>query len=334
MNDSIRDAQTTAASDTPQIPQEIALTGASGFVGRHLITCLLQAGFRVRAITRNPAGLPLQPGLQAIAHPGFGTAADWRSALGGVTAVIHCAGIAHVPLGAGRTSLQQLRQVNVAGVRELARAAAACDVQQIMFLSSIKAAGEYSLPGQPLRETDQPRPEDCYGYAKLAAEHHLARLARQHSNLKITTLRPPLIYGRGVKANFAALVKLAQSGLPLPLGAIDNQRSFLYVGNLADAVLTVLNEPERAGGLFHLSDGPGVSTPELIRAIAEAAGKPARLLSIPTGLLGTTASLAGKQGVWQRLAGSLAVDNQAFCQRFGWQPPYTLQEGLADMLAG
>lgn len=314
---------------------EVAVTGASGFVGRHLITRLQQAGYRVRAITRNPQQLASRsPGVQALAHPGFGPQANWQPLLADCSALIHCAGMAHVPLGASRASLQALRRVNVAGVRELARAAAYCGVRRMVFLSSIKAAGEWSAPDQPLQESDPPRPEDCYGLAKLAAEHHLERIARQMPALQVTILRLPLVYGHGVKANFAALLRLARSGLPLPLGGIDNQRSLLYVGNLADAILTVLNRPARTGGLFHLSDGEAVATPALVRSIARAAGRPARLLPVPAGILQPLARLAGKAGVWQRLAGSLAVDNSRFCRDFDWQPPYSLQDGLAEMLAG
>lgn len=345
MDDSTRIATVHAAPTAAPKQQTIVLTGAAGFVGLHLIRHLLAAGHRVRAVTRQPEELaalqpagammpPASPALTIHRHPGFGPTADWRPILVGADAIIHSAGIAHIPLDAKRTSQQRLRQVNVAGVRTLARAAAACGLQQLVFLSSIKAAGEWSAPGMPLRESDTPRPEDCYGLAKLAAERHLARLARQHPQLRITSLRPPLIYGPGVKANFAALLKLAQSGLPLPLASLANERSFLYVGNLADAITTLLASPDKAGGLFHLSDGPPVSTPALIRNIASAAGKPARLVPVPPAWLSGTARLVGREGLWQRLAGSLAISNEAFCQRFDWQPPYTMQQGLADTLAG
>ncbi|MDO5103179.1 MAG: NAD-dependent epimerase/dehydratase family protein [Lautropia sp.] len=291
----------------------------------------------MQAATGHLAKSPAHAGSPALTihrHPGFGPTADWHPILAGADAVIHSAGIAHIPLDATRTSQQRLREVNVAGVRELARAAAHCGLKQLVFLSSVKATGEWSTPGMPLREGDTPRPEDCYGLAKLAAEHHLARLARQHPSLRITSLRPPLIYGPGVKANFAALLTLAQSGLPLPLARLANERSFLYVGNLADAITTVLASPDQAGGLFHLSDGPPISTPELIRAIASAAGKPARLLPVPPPWLAKAARLAGRESIWQRLAGSLAVSNDAFCQRFDWRPPYTMQQGLAETLKG
>ena len=223
---------------------------------------------------------------------------------------------------------RQLWRVNVRAPHRLARDAARAGVAQFIFLSSIKAAGEWSAPGHPLREDDPPRPEDCYGFAKLAAERHLQRL--KHGPV-ITILRPPLVYGPGVKANFAALQKLATSGLPLPLGSVDNQRSFLAIDNLCSAIMAILENPGRAAGLFHLSDGPALSTPALIRAMAQAAGKPARLLPVPPALLAGLARLAGKSGIWQRLAGSLAVDNQRFCQQLGWKPPVDAPTALKRM---
>ena len=271
--------------------------------------------------------------LEVLAHPGTGRNADWAALLAGAHAVIHGAGIAHVPLGEDRAARRQLWQVNVRGTRQLARAAARAGVRRFIFLSSIKAAGEWSLPGQPLRASDPPRPEDCYGVAKLAGERLLLRQARQHPDgMIITIIRPPLVYGPGVKANFAALLKLAASGLPLPLGSLDNERSFLSVHNLGSAIQAVLAAPAGQGsGIFHLADGAPLSTPALIRAIAAAAGKPARLLPLPPALLGGLARLAGKDGMWQRLAGSLAVDSQPFCQQFGWQPPLTMHEALAEL---
>ena len=354
----------------------VVVTGAAGFIGRHLVRQLLDAGHAVRAVTRDPDqlrrnwpdGWPAEstaPALQLVRHPGVDAGADWQPLLAGAVAVVHGAGIAHVPLDANRSSQRQLWRVNVRGPRQLALAAARAGVKQMIFLSSIKAAGEWSTPGHPLREDDPPRPEDCYGYAKLAAERHLQRLSINHGGrllalpdplpaftvapfaappdrntasgrerLRITTIRPPLVYGPGVKANFAALQKLAASGLPLPLGRVNNARCFLGIDNLCDAILQILAHPERAGGLYHLSDGPAVSTPALIRAMADAAGRPVRLLDVPPGLMAGLTRLIGKPGIWQRLAGTLAVDNQRFCRQFGWTPPVPLEEGLRRMQNG
>ena len=349
-------------SDTaPSTSAPIVVTGAGGFIGQHLVRQLLEAGYSVRAVTRNPAAFRVSPSspkgsearsskagttptgtghdgstedwirsqrLQVLAHPGVGPDADWQPVLAGARAVIHGAGIAHVPLDANRDSQRQLWRVNVRAPHRLARDAARAGVAQFIFLSSIKAAGEWSVPGHALREDDPPRPEDCYGFAKLVAERHLQRL--KHGPV-ITILRPPLVYGPGVKANFAALQKLATSGLPLPLGSVDNQRSFLAIDNLCSAIMAILENPGRAAGLFHLSDGPALSTPALIRAMAQAAGKPARLLPVPPALLAGLARLAGKSGIWQRLAGSLAVDNQRFCQQLGWKPPVDASTALKRM---
>ncbi|MDO4637969.1 MAG: NAD-dependent epimerase/dehydratase family protein [Lautropia sp.] len=332
----------SSSVDSPDAP--VVITGAAGFIGQHLVRQLLQAGAHVRAITRQPAQflLPTRSGpppaaaeqrrLDILPHPGNGTAAAWLPLLADARAIIHCAGIAHLPLGADRARQRQLRRVNVEEPRRIAQAAAQAQVKQLIFLSSIKAAGEWSRPGHPLRENDPPRPEDCYGWAKRAAERHLQRQQRQADNpLSITILRLPLVYGPGVKANFAALQKLAASGLPLPLGSIDNQRSFLAIDNLCSAIQTILARPEQASGLFHLSDGPALSTPELIRALASAAGKPARLLRCPPALLGSLARLVGQAGAWQRLSGSLAVDNQLFCRQFDWRPALDCSEALARL---
>lgn len=341
------------ATSAPGQSGPIVVTGAGGFIGQALIPALLAAGHDVRAITRDPgrfgrvnaeaphasavmpqAGArPASGQLEVLPHPGTARSPDWSALLAGARAVIHGAGIAHVPLGSDRAARQRLWQVNVRGTRQLARAAAHAGVARFIFLSSIKAAGEWSLPGQPLRASDAPRPEDCYGVAKLAGEHLLMRQLRQQPDgMAITIIRPPLVYGPGVKANFAALLKLAASGLPLPLGRVANARSFLSVHNLSSAIERVLATPApRGSGIYHLSDGPALSTPALIRAIAAAAGKPARLLPLPPALLGGLARLAGREAIWQRLAGSLEVDSQPFCAQFDWQPPLTMQAALAEL---
>lgn len=344
----------------------VVVTGASGFIGRALIPVLLAAGYDVRAITRDPAQFMLHTGklsaqahkaiqaaqqtseqlppgrLTTLVHPGFDFESDWDPILEGAQSIVHCAGIAHMPLGKDRSALRRLWQVNVRGTQQLARAAARMGITDFVFLSSIKAAGERSEAGCPLRASDTPRPEDGYGYAKLSAERHLDRLSylwkrNGIQGPRITTLRPPLVYGPGVKANFAALLKLAASGLPLPLGAIHNERSFVSVHNLCSAILRILlapSEDQRPGNaIYHISDGAPVSTPELIRAIAQAAGKPARLIPISPGLLGSIARAARKESIWQRLAGSLAVDSTPFCQQFNWQPPLTMSDALSELYA-
>lgn len=333
---------TAAHARANETPVDVVVTGAGGFIGLPLIQSLLKAGHRVRAVTREPAvfrkkiadtiDLNQMQRLSLLEHPGFARDADWKSILAGAQVLVHGAGIAHVALGADRGARRQLWRVNVQGTRQLAREAADAGVKRLIFLSSIKAAGERSAPGEPLQADAPPQPEDCYGYAKLAGERHLLKQHEQHPGMDITIIRPPLVYGPGVKANFAALMKLARSGLPLPLGSIRNERSFLSVHNLADAILRVIAEPQGGGnGVFHLSDGVPVSTPGLIRNIARASGKPARLLPIPPALLGAVAKAAGQNGAWQRLAGSLAVDHRPFCRQFNWQPPLTMAEALAAM---
>ncbi len=304
----------------------IVVAGAGGFIGGHLVRALRDAGHRVRPVTRRPAA----GATDAVAHPGPGADADWRPALDGADAVVHLAGLAHLAVDS-RQMRRQLRRVNVLATRHLARAAASAGVADFVFLSSIKAVSDHSS-GAPLTEATPPRPEDCYGLAKLATERKLQRIAGTAPGMRLVILRPPLVYGPGVGANFKALVGLVRSGLPLPLGGIDNRRSLIYVGNLVAAVVRSLNRPQVPGGTFHLSDGAAISTPGLIRAIAAAQDRPPRLLDIPAGWLSLAAKVTGRQAQFGRLQGSLEVSNRHFCQAFDWEPPFTLQEGLRATL--
>jgi nucleoside-diphosphate-sugar epimerase len=318
--------------DVPPTPAPAAaplvvVTGAGGFIGGHLLRALHEAGCRIRAITRGggaASGWP--PGLSTLHHPGVAPDADWGEAVKGAAAVVHLAGLAHLPLDTPQMR-RQLRAVNVLSTQRLAQAAAQAGVATFVFMSSIKAVSDHSSDG-PLTEHSPPVPEDCYGLAKRAAEKRLQRLAGLAPAMRLLILRPPLVYGPGVGANFAALARLAGRGLPLPLGAIRNRRSLIYVGNLTDAVVTCLQRPEVPAGIFHLSDGAPVSTPDLVRAIARARHRPARLLPVPTRLLALAAAAAGKRAQFARLQGSLEVSNRHFCRSFDWQPPYTLEQGL------
>lgn len=304
----------------------VVVTGAGGFIGGHLVRALRDAGYRVRPVTRRPT-----PGAtEAVVHPGTGADADWRPALDGADAVVHLAGLAHLALDS-REMRRRLRQVNVLSTRRLAQAAAWAGVADFVFLSSIKAVSDHSA-GAPLTEVTPPRPEDCYGLAKLATERKLRRIAGTAPGMRLVILRPPLVYGPGVGANFKALVGLVRSGLPLPLGGIDNRRSLIYVGNLVAAVVRSLDRPQVPGGIFHLSDGAAVSTPGLIRAIAGAQDRPVRLLDMPAGWGSLAAKITGRQAQFRRLEGSLEVSNRHFCHAFDWKPPFTLQEGLRATL--
>jgi UDP-glucose 4-epimerase len=227
------------------------------------------------------------------------------------------------------------RTTNVELTERLARAAAACGIDHFVFASSIKVNGEATLPGRPFRETDTPQPQDAYARSKWEAEAALAQVAAA-TGLRVTALRLPLTYGPGAKANFAALARAVRRGIPLPLAGIVNRRSLLGVGNLADALAAVLTDVDAGahGGCktWLLADGAAVATPALARAIGGAVGVPARLFTLPPRVLQAIAALLGHEETLARLTGSLEADTGAFRARFGWSPPFTLEQGLAAAL--
>ena len=310
----------------------ILVTGANGFVGRALCADLSERGHQVVAAVRmhdKAGGIVC---ARAVAVGDIGPETDWRDALAGVTGVVHTAARVHV-MGESARALHT--RVNIEGTRRLAEAAAAAGVRRFVFLSSIKVMGESTEGRAPFseRDTPAPHPGDAYAESKLAAEQALAELFR-NGTLEPVVLRPPLVYGPGVGANFALLMKLCRSGLPLPLAGIANRRSLLYLGNLAHAVALTLEHPAAGGGTFLLSDGEDVSTPELIRKIAAAEHRPARLFSFPPVTLRWAATLVGRGEAASRLLDSLSVDGRKIRDRLGWRPPFTMDQGLARTIAG
>lgn len=256
----------------------------------------------------------------------IGPDTDWGAALSGVDTVVHLAARVHVTDETAADPMAAFRQVNVLGTERLARSAAAAGVRRLVFLSSVKVNGE-GTRGRAYTEGDAPAPEDGYARSKWEAERGLARIADE-TGLEVVVLRPPLVYGPGVKANFLALMRAIDRGLPLPLGAIDNRRSLLFVGNLADAVVRCIGHPGAAGKTFLLRDGEDVSTPELIRRLARALERPARLFPFPPALLKLAAGLAGRREAADRLLGSLTVDDSRIRRELGWAPPHGLDQGL------
>lgn len=227
-------------------------------------------------------------------------------------------------------SLALYRATNTEATLNLARQAAQTGVKRFVFISTIKVNGEGR--DAPYRETDAPAPEDAYAISKWEAEQGLVRIA-QETGLEVVILRPPLVYGPGVKANFLRLMQGVQKGWPLPLGAIRNKRSLLYLGNFVDAIRVCVEHPAAAGQTFLLDDGQAVSTPELIHAVAEAMDRPARLISVPMGMLQLAGALLGKRAAVARLASSLWVDSSLIRTRLGWMPPYSMEAGLAATVA-
>ncbi len=304
-----------ATSDT------IAVTGATGFIGQALCDALAASGRPLRRIVRaRAAGLP-----DAVAVGDIGPATDWRAALQGAGCVVHLAARTHVMRESATDPLAEYRRANVESTVRLARDAAAAGVRRLVFMSSIKVNGESTQ--RPYTEADPPRPEDAYGVSKWETEQALAEVASA-TGLEIVVLRPPLVYGPGVKGNFLRLMRFVERGVPLPLASVANRRSLVYVGNLADAVVAAIDSPAAAGRTFLAADAEDLSTPDLVRGIAQALGTRARLLPCPAALLNLAAALAGRRADAERLTGSLQVDASALRRDLGWQPRLTLAQGL------
>jgi nucleoside-diphosphate-sugar epimerase len=302
----------------------VLVTGATGFIGRTLCPLLLHRGFAVRAAVRGRATLPA--GIEIARIDPLGPATDWSAAVSGVGAVVHLAGRAHVLGDRGAEERARVRAVNVEATIHLARTAIRAGVRRLVFVSTAKVHGDRN-DGRPWTERDPPAPRDPYATSKWEAEQSLSELSRG-SALEVVILRPPLVYGPGVKANFLRLLRTVDRGLPLPLGAIENRRSLLYAGNLADAIATCLEHPAAASRTFLVSDGEDVSTPELIRRVAAALHRPARLAGVPLWMLRLGARLVGRGADFERLAGDLAVDPSAIRRELGWRAPYSMQAGL------
>jgi UDP-glucose 4-epimerase len=258
---------------------------------------------------------------------------DWYTALNGVQSVVHCAARVHVMQDDVTDPLQAYREVNVNGTLNLASQAAQTGVRRFVFVSSIKVNGEATLPGKPFTADDLPSPLDPYGVSKLEAEQGLREIEEQ-TGMEVVIVRPPLVYGPGVKANFAAMMDWLARGIPLPLGAINNARSMVALGNLVDLLVTCLKHPAAAGDTFLVSDGVDVSTTELLRRTAHAMGKNARLLPVSALVLKGGATLLGRRALAQRLCGSLQVDVAKTRRLLGWTPPLTLDEGLRMAVEG
>jgi nucleoside-diphosphate-sugar epimerase len=304
----------------------ILVTGATGFVGAALVARLCRDGIETRAcVRRKVASMP--DGDHTVQVGGLTADTDWSRALAGVSVVVHAAARAHVMDDTAADPLTEFRRVNVEGALNLARQAAAAVVSRFVFVSSIKVNGEATRLGMPFYADDMPAPLDPYGVSKMEAEKGLRELAAE-TGMEVVIIRPPLVYGPGVKANFAALMRAVQRGWPLPLGAAHNQRSLVALDNLVDFIVTCLSHPQAANQTFLVSDGQDLSITELVRGMAQAAGVRARLLHVPVWALRAGASLLGKGNVVQRLCGNLQVDISKARNLLGWAPPVSVEEGL------
>jgi len=307
----------------------ILVTGASGFVGRALLPVLAPRHRLVLAQRRAAApGLEeADSGAETRIVGEIGPDTDWSAALRDVDAVVHLA--AHVHIAGADADPATFMRVNCAGTMRLAEAARAAGIGRFVFLSTVKVNGDAS-GDRPFRESDKPLPADPYAKSKWAAEQSLAGLVGNGGTMETIILRPPLVYGPGAKANFRALVRLCLIGVPLPFGGIENQRSLIYNGNLADAIGRVLAVPPHRGcRTYLLRDGTDLSTGDLVRRLAAGINREARLPAVPPDWLRAGLRLMGKGAAADRLLGSLAVDDSRFRADYGWQPPYTVDEGLA-----
>ncbi len=304
----------------------VLVTGANGFVGRALGRELLRRGRRVRAAIRGDAGLP--DGCEVRVVGDLGPDTDWSAALEGVDAVAHLAARVHVMRERAADPLAAFRRTNVEGTLRLARSAAAVGVRRLVFLSSVKVLGE-ATPDGPFTDSSPANPQDPYGVSKREVETGLSELAAR-SGMEVAILRPPLVYGPGVKGNFLSLLRLIERGVPLPLAAIANRRSLLYLGNLVDAVDLCLSHDGAAGRTFLIRDGEDLSSTELVRRLAAALGHRAPLFSLPDGVLRLAASCIGRRAAAQRLLGSLTVDDRRIRSELDWQPPFTVDQGLVE----
>lgn len=306
--------------------RHVLVTGANGFVGRFLCSRLLSEGWRVRGtllVSESPASLV--GGVEPAVIEPLGSGTPWQNALYGIDTVIHLAARVHIMDDPSADPLVEFRRVNVDGTARLAREAANAGVKRLVFISSIKVNGEETeIPYTP----DTPAsPADPYGISKWEAEQALRGIAAE-TGLEVVIIRPTLVYGPGVKANFLNMMKIIAKGIPLPLASVANKRNLIYIGNLVGALTTCAIHPAAAGKIYLVSDGVDVSTPELIRQTAKALGVSAYLLPCPPFFMRLAGKLIGKSAAVNRLMGSLTVDGSKIERELGWKPPFTMDEGL------
>ena len=304
---------------------KILVTGANGFIGTQLSETLANSGHQVRNTARSIAPNSLITSEMITCD--LESADNLDHLTTGCDAIVHLAGRAHVMSDDPATSESLYLSANVVVTRRLAQSAARTGVKRMILMSSVKVNGESTTIDSPFTSQDTPNPQDPYGRSKTQAEQTLWDVALT-SGLEGVVIRPPLVYGPGVRANFASLIGIVDRGIPLPLGSIRNKRSFVSVDNLIDCIATALQSPNAGGQTFLVSDGQDLSTPELIRAIASSLHKSPMLIPIPTALLKLAATTAGKRNAYDRLCGSLTVDIASTKQKLSWTPPFTVQESL------
>lgn len=316
----------------------ILVTGATGFVGGALVRRLSVDGTLgpIKAAVRRADNTYInQPtNVHSIQVGDLIPATDWTAALQGVEKVVHLAARVHIMNDTNTGSLAEFRRVNVEGTANLARQAATVGVKRFIFLSSVKVNGEFTQPNSPFIAADTPAPMDPYGVSKYEAEQSLREIAAE-TGMEVVIIRPPLVYGPGVKANFESMMRWLARGVPLPLaGVTENRRSLVALDNLVDLIVTCLTHPAAANQTLLVSDDEDLSTAALLRRMGEAQGSPARLFYAPVSVLELGAAMLGKRSIYQRLCGSLQVDIRKTRELLSWAPPVTVDEGLRRAAAG
>jgi nucleoside-diphosphate-sugar epimerase len=304
------------------------VTGATGFVGAALCHKLHESGASVKAAYRQSGGSPhFSWGVTPVPIGPIGPECKLSEVLQGVDTVLHLAARAHVMREIATDPIAEFRAVNTIGTETLARQAADVGVRRFVYLSSIKVNGENTAVDTSFTEADPHRPRDPYGISKSEAELALHRVARE-TGMEIVIVRPPLVYGPGVKGNFLTMLRALRRGIPMPFGAVANRRSLVYLENLADALVLCATHPAATGETYLVSDGEDISTPELLRKLCEPLGIPLWLLPVPASVLRIGGTILGKSGAIERLLGSFIVDSGKIRRELGWTPPFTLTEGL------
>ncbi|MEH8021227.1 SDR family oxidoreductase [Rheinheimera metallidurans] len=307
--------------------KNVVITGANGFVGTALLREAQRLGYCTTAVTRSPLAFGFAAHNILLSQLDANT--DWCSLLveAKPDVVIHTAARVHQMNDSAEDPMQAFRAVNTAGTLNLARQAAALGVKRFIFISSVKVNGEQTLTDNIFNASHQPNPIDPYGISKAEAEAGLRSIAEQ-TNMEVVIIRPPLVYGQGVKGNFSSMMHLAEKNYPLPLGAIHNKRSLVALDNLLDLIITCINHPKAANQTFLVSDDQDISTTELLQMMTLAAGKNPWLIPVPMSWLQLAGKLTGKQAVIDRLCGNLQVDISHTKETLGWMPPITVEEGI------
>lgn len=299
----------------------VLVTGASGFIGKHVVAGLARQGWQVRAAARRPDELPVLPGVERVSMPDLAQRADWPALIGGASHILHLAGIAHAP---GVLPDETYRRINADAVGELAKAARD-EVERLVLVSSVRAQAGLAAD-HVITETDKPEPTDAYGRTKLEAE----RLVKE-SGVAFTVLRPAVVYGKGVKGNIASLATLAQTPMPLPFGGLDNRRSLLALQNFTDAVSLALTSEHAEGETYLVADTEPISVAQLVSAMREGLGRPPHLVRVPTGAVKRIMATFGREADWERVSGSFVID-AAKLRSIGWDPRIRTAEGIAAMM--